>query len=358
MPRSAGITASAIVVFIGSAFTLLFAALMLFGGFVSQRIPPSPDLPANLGLIIFAEAAFFDALGAWGLATGFGLLKTRQWARISLMVFAVILVVVAVPAAAILAIIPMRAPSGSKAGALPPNFFSLIRYGMGAFYASIGALGGWWLYYFNTRPVTDQFRVPSTAFAPNPAYGVPAFPTSGAYLLDPSHAATSRPRPISVTILAWFLIVTGGLMPLYPLYFRAMYPGFGMPVFLLGFLLQGAAATAAFVFWGIAYVVVGVGLLKFRNWARITAIGLQVFGILNFLPLVAIPSKRQKFQEITDAMMASLPHSPALQAPFTFPAWIGLAGVLPIAVAITWILIANRSAFASPTRNLSATDSP
>lgn len=84
MARSAGITVSAVVVFIGSAFTILFGAVMVAGSLFMPNSSRLPNVPGNFGYVLIAEAVFFFAFGVWGIAAGVGLVNTRQWARISI----------------------------------------------------------------------------------------------------------------------------------------------------------------------------------------------------------------------------------------------------------------------------------
>src|SRR5690349_4561697 len=137
MPRSAGITVSAVVVIIGSAFTILFGALMLLGSALISKSSPAANLPINVGAVLIVEAAIIWAFGAWGLAAGIGLIYLKRWARISVLVFAAILVVFTLPGTLIIAFIPFPKTNDPN---LPANFVPVFRIGMALFYAAFAAL--------------------------------------------------------------------------------------------------------------------------------------------------------------------------------------------------------------------------
>ena len=94
----------------------------------------------------------------------------------------------------------------------------------------------------------------------------------------------------------------------------------------------------------------GVGLLKLKNWGRLVAISLQVFGLLNSLLTFGVPANRMKFQQIMDSMMASMNAQGPQTAPIVFSAWIGLIGAIPILLILSF-LITQRQAFAAAGQN-------
>src|SRR5271155_2866959 len=156
MPRSAGVTISAVVVIIGSALTLLGGAIVILGAIVLSKTGQAASISATIADVEIIEAVMFLGFGGWGLASGIGLIGLKSWARISLLVFAGILVLVSLPAVAIM---PFISLPNTNAADLPANFMSIVRVGIVLFYAAFAALGGFWLYFFNKRSVTAQFGV-------------------------------------------------------------------------------------------------------------------------------------------------------------------------------------------------------
>jgi hypothetical protein len=72
MPRSAGITISAVVVLIGSAFTILTGMVMMLGSLFMLNSTRA-NVPANFGTFAGIEAVILYGFGSWGIATGIGL---------------------------------------------------------------------------------------------------------------------------------------------------------------------------------------------------------------------------------------------------------------------------------------------
>ncbi len=152
MPRSSGITASAVIAIIGSVFTLLGGFFVVLG---SIMVPKMEKTPTGVMTSIFIfEALIFFGFGAWGLASGIGLLKLKPWARISLLIYAAILAFISLPTALLMLFVPFPGVNDPN---LPPHFMLFIRVGIALFYAMLAALAIFWLYFFNKRSVKAQF---------------------------------------------------------------------------------------------------------------------------------------------------------------------------------------------------------
>src|SRR5580658_2677688 len=164
MRRPASVTIAAVAVFIGSGLTLLSGALMIFAFAVMPATESTPAFTRYAGLIM---SVFMLGFAAWGIVTGMNLLHLREWARISIIVFGGLLLVMAVPGLLMMLVMPLPTPSVS---AVPPgqstlpleHLMTAVRIGMAIFYALLALLGGWWLYFFNTRPIREIFRNPAT----------------------------------------------------------------------------------------------------------------------------------------------------------------------------------------------------
>lgn len=337
MHRSTGVTISVVVVIAGSAFTILCGALALAGSAVISKLSPPANVPFNLGSVLIVEAIFIFAFGAWGLASGIGLIYLKQWARISLLVFAGILVCIFVPGAAMMAVIPLPASHDPN---LPSNFMTVMRIGMALFYGMFAALGGFWLYFFNKRTVKVQFQtmqpVPESA--------------AGDLFVGTAVPVVDQPaRPLSITIIGWFLLISCALSPLFLLLNHALLPGFQFPFYFLGFFFFGRGAYMVLIVWMAAQMVAAAGLLKLKNWGLFGTIGLQCLTVANLALLAGIPGHRARFQQIMEAMMASMNTRMPQPAPFAFPVWGGFAMSLPIVLVILYFLITRRHAFSPAT---------
>jgi len=315
MARSAGVTASSIIALIGSGVTLLFAGVAA----LSLAIAPSPtqDVPFMKAVLIGIVVLWVAASG-WGIASGIGLLRLREWARISMLVFGALLILFCLPAAASMPFLRMPVPPD-----VPPAFFLAIRVVIPSFYLALAALGVWWVCFFNRKAVKAQFR-------------------GGESLMAPSAAPT---RPVSIGIIGWFLLVCGCFVPL-TLFLH-------VPLMFLGFLLVGSSAKAAVLTLGIIGVVTGVGLLKLRPWARILAICYFLFGALNSLAFLVVPGAEARLQLAMAATQSSMKLPPVPPPPIWF---ISAAG-LPLVIAVLWFLIMRKTSFTPSRPELPASES-
>jgi hypothetical protein len=341
MPRSAGITVSAVAVIVGSAFTILGGAMTVIGSLFVSKFSPAANVPSNFGSFLVIDAVLFFGFGGWGLAAGIGLINLKQWARISMLVFASILVFVSLPAAVILAVIPFPTVNDPN---IPSNFMSIMHIGMALFYATFAALGGFWLYFFNKESVKAQFQAKQPVVessAPQSPLGTPIVVST----------ASQRARPVSITIIGWFMIIGSVFVPLSLLFDSAFFPGVQIPVYFLGLYFSGRSAYVVFVVWMAAQMAAGVGLLKLKHWGLFAAIGLQCLTVVNLALLIGIPGSRARFQQIMNTVMASMNPRFPHPNPFVFPVWIGLASSVPIVFVILWFLITRRQAFVSSAPN-------
>lgn len=339
MPRSVGVTTSAVVVIAGSTFTFLLGAVMLFGSAVMPKSSQAARVPMDIGSILITEAIVIFAFAGWGLATGIGLLYLKRWARISLLIFAGILAFISLFSALFVAFIPLPLTNDPN---LPANFTSMMRAGMGLFYGAIAALGGFWLYFFNKRSVKAQFQ--PTQPVPESAAGDLFAGTA-----VPAPTSDQPARPLSITIIGWFLLITSALTPPSLLVNGALLREIQFPFYFLGIFVFGKSAYLILVLWMAVQFVAAAGLLKLKRWAFFTTIGLQSFAILNGTLLLSIPGHRARLQRIMETMMASMNArmpQPALP-PFNFPVWWEYAVSLPIVAVILWFLITRRHAFTS-----------
>jgi len=331
MARSGGVTVSAVVVLIGSALTIFGGAMMVLGSVFLLKLSPSANVPGNAGYIVLIEAAVLFGFGGWGLAAGIGLLNLKQWARVSTLVFAAILIFISLPTAMVLAFIPF--PMGNDPR-LPANFETILRAGMVLFYATLSALGAFWLYFFNRRAVKAQFigehRSVETIVSNLP--------------LDRAMAGQTA-RPVSITIIGWFLLIGSAFTPLGLLFNSHFFPGMQLPLCFMGGFFFGRSAFLILIIWMAAQMVAAVGLLKLKNWGRLATIALQCVGLINVALLVGSPANRARFQELMDAMFASMQVRMPQPMPLAIPMWAGLLSSLPIVFVVLFFLITRKQAF-------------
>lgn len=223
MKRSIGVTISAILVLIGSLFWLAVSLLLVIavGG---RRV-------TTFQFGIIAAAFPFLVVGSLlGLVTSIGLFRLKRWARISLLIFASVLVYISVH----------------------DTVGSWYRHVL--FRLLLVAIGGWWLYFFNKATIKAQFP----------------------------HASQLSKRPISIIIIAALLLVEATVSLLQPV--------FHWPVTVFfGFVLKGWLATAILTIGVVISFYLGLGLLRLKERARKLAIGYLVYGVINVILFVVLP---------------------------------------------------------------------
>lgn len=317
MARSAGVTASSIIALIGSCLTVLWVGLMT----LAVHAAPIPVSPGFVKIVLVGSALIGLAAGLWGIASGIGLLRLREWARISMLVFGVVLILFCLPTGLLIPFLPMTPPPNSP---MPPGFFALIRIVMAIIYLALAALGICWVWFFNRKTVKEQFCPGVTS----------------------SSQSTQPGRPISISIMGWCFLVCGCFTPLALL--------LHMPVMFFGFLFTGRTASVLILGFGIISIIMGVGLLMLRPWARILAICYFVLCALSSLSFVMVPGAAARLQTMTVVVQSrmNLP-----QAPPPLPTWFFALAGLPVLIVLLWFVITRKAAFTPSRPELSAPES-
>jgi hypothetical protein len=96
------------------------------------------------------SAILLIGLGLWGFASERGLIKTKQWARFSTLIFAATSVLMAISGALQMILDP-------RVGALDEGKTQGLRPEMIAFYGLLAAFGAFSLYFLDTRSVRLKF---------------------------------------------------------------------------------------------------------------------------------------------------------------------------------------------------------
>jgi hypothetical protein len=315
--RSVGVTAAAVIVFIGSGFTLLYG---VFTAFLPLLAPSGPLQAPFLRYTLFGVAIFEVAFAIWGILSGIGLIRLREWARISMVVFSVLLLICTLPGMLIVPFMPMGQGPGVPANAeIPANVTLMIKIGIEVFYGIIAGIGVWWICFFNTRSVKQQFRSVSA---------------------DASSEAASLPpgRPLSISIIGWLMVISSCIVvPFLFLHF---------PFLFLGMFLTGRKASVVILAWCAVQAIAGVGLLRLQPWGRILSICVFVFGLFNGAATFLRPGAADRLSQMIGSVQARMgaPMSPQ-PAMMHASMWVGgIAGVALAAVEL-WFVVTRKKAF-------------
>jgi hypothetical protein len=329
MRRPAGVTIAAVTIFIGSGLTLLSGALMIFAFAVMPATASTPAFTRYAGLIM---SVFMLGFATWGIATGMNLLQLRECARISVIVFSGLLLVMAVPGLLMMLVMPLPTPPVSAVPpgeAIPPleHLMTAVRVGMAIFYALLALLGGWWLYFFNTRPIRELFRGAATASSSNWTPGI----------LAPTEIHGLPKRPVSITIIAYLALVGACMFPVLNI--------LHLPLTFLGFFFTGGKASLIVVGYMSVQLLMAYGLLKLEMWGRSLAIYYFNFAIFNSIISVILPGAQARYLEAMTAMQGSLGLPPTQ---LQFPLWFSLVFSLPWIGIQLWFVVARKQAFEHP----------
>ena len=295
MRKPVGVGASAIFVLLGSLLMLVFFVLLSLTLLISPGQRPMPP-ETKLGMV--AGLTMFGLLGAWGTTTAIGLFRLRNWARVSILVFAGLLAFIGVVTGPVILLIPPPAT-------VPPNY-GIVRIVIAAIYGALGVLGIFWLYYFSRRGTREAFG------------GTLAVEGGG--------------RPLSISIIGWWLLVTGVV--------GVLVSPLRMPANIFIWIVTGWMAAAWYIAFGAMWSYVGYGLLRLNPVARKIAVAGLCFGAANSIVFFLSPGRDERF-----AMFMSRFHF-AAQAPL--PAHFPAVTLIPAAIGLglpLWFLIRRRDAF-------------
>jgi hypothetical protein len=337
--RPVGVTASAILLgfftlmVLGSAAVTGLLPVMLHANGMNVSTPPPPaPLTSNFITVLFVTLGLIEAaIGAWSLATVIGLFRMKSWARTSILIiggclaaFALLNVfgtIVSIFAAQSIAM---------PAGAASPAMLHIILIISAVLWLVVGAIGVGWLIYFTRKPIRDAFlfarhpraelhstaqlspAYPITDFTiaqPIPTQTLPAQPVVYQQLAPPLSAVATHTlpvRPISMTVIAILMLVSGGSSLI-----TAIIP---IPLFLCGMILSGWRAHLFIAGLGLLYLVAGYGLLKLSRAAWMLSFVLILVGLANSAALI-LPTVRARFiaytHNLTQSMMPTFPQFPA-----------------------------------------------
>jgi len=315
MNRSAGVTASAVIGIIGSLISLLFGGLIVLSA-VMTRVHPlpvapgAPVSPIDPALMLAVMSVFYFGFGVWGIVSAIGLLRLRKWARICFVVFGAILAFFSVCGAfgmvIAMFITPRTLPPGNN---VPAGVITSVLAIFAAFMLLCVGLGIWWVIYFNRRSVKDQF-------------------------LDGAVALEGSQVPLAISIVAWFLIVSGSLCVF-------LIP-FSFPTMMFGLVLRGWPEHLVFLVCAALGLGTGIGMLKKRSAALSVAVVYFVVTLLNGLSYFLIPGSFGRMMGIMQEVQGTPSVQFDMTNSFVWPAMLTgvLVGSLPLC-----LLLWRRKAF-------------
>ena len=302
MPRTWSITLSAGLLLLGSLFILLMGTAFLG---VALGFPRERSMP-GIEYFLYLLPLVMLGLTVWGITTAIELFRLQPWSRVSALIIGGLLAFFGLTSAPFAFLLPHFLPTEG----VPPTMRSAF-VGVGFFYAGVGLLGGWWVYLFTRRPVMERFVAPEPAPVSGPA------------------------RPLSITVIAWYLLVAGVLFPVVLL--------MDAPAALLTVVVTGWKATLINGLYAVVLVSLGIGLLRGIPWSRTAGVCYFVFTVVHMGVFTFFPGREERWA----ALMSSQPaESQAMMAWMQDAfAWALLPGVALTAGIAIWFLVTRKEAF-------------
>jgi hypothetical protein len=289
VPASTNPSASIIAAAIIEILCSVLAALGTAGAcviFLFAPMPASgPQLPTAAKSMMAGMMIFFFALAIFGIFTGVGLMRLKEWARITTLVWAGVTVFFS--AVILLFAIFMPFPAVPNQ---PAESAQLARVVLASFYEIPSAIGIWWLVLFNRKAIVTQFSTRNASLAPDIAI-LPGEPFSS--MVSVPAAKPSCPLPLAV--VAGFSILSS-LSLVFLLFMR-------MPAVIFGHAIHGPAGTGIWALSCAIYLITGIGLLLLKPWSHVLAMGMQFFWLLS--GTVSLLSNN--YEKILRESLASMP---------------------------------------------------
>jgi len=263
---STSIIAAAVVALVGSVLFFLGDA----AGLVGILLMPPPSSPQNLHqdlqgyakAMSIGTAMLMICVSFFGFATGIGLLRLKNWARISAIVWSSFCVFFGVTGIFFALLMPFgQMPNQATA---PAGVLSWMRPLLLILYGVPLAVGVWWLILFTRKNIKAKFAAETASS---------------------SLTAELRPRcPVAITVIAWFFI--GSAANVVPVPFVP----FRIPLILFGYIIPGVSGTFFLILSGLLLLVAGIGLLKLQRWCYPFTIALQLLFLTNGVLTVLSPN--------------------------------------------------------------------
>lgn len=292
MNRSTGVTVAAIVLLLGSALGL-FVTILDVTVVLWASSKASPDVfPRPLLVLVVAGCAFIACVEIFGIITSIGLLRLKNWARITTIVFAVCIVLQTLLGGLIILVMPLPANPD-----VPAHFNVAFKASTLGFCLFFVAIGVWWLVLFTRRSVREQFQR---------ATPVPAGEIAAPAAIPPPAPRLGRVPVAAVVVAILLLASTPGAL---------LVPFLHFPAFVLGKVFYGSAADMFYFGYSAIELILGVGLLRLQRWSLPATVAFYVFRMFT-ASLMFFPAIRYTY---LTAIMHALPLALSLpQVPFPF----------------------------------------
>src|SRR5271165_1844532 len=149
---SSSVIAAAVVGILASLFGLLSAVTAIVGMILLPQSPNSAGIPPFAKSMVIAMMVLFACLAIFGIFTSVSVLRLKNWARISMLVWGGIMTGFCGLALIIMAFVSLPEPPANA-----PVQIQFVRILVSLIYGIPVLIGIWWLILFNHPPIKSQF---------------------------------------------------------------------------------------------------------------------------------------------------------------------------------------------------------
>jgi len=316
------VTAAGVVAILFGALGALMAILVELSMLFVSRIAPTDKgvpFPGAARAMASVTWLFLFLVAIFGIFVGAGILRQRNWARISILIWGGLMTIFsAITMVATFFAMKYLAPTMPHAAEAAP-VLAVMKWVMALFYAIPLGVGIWWLILFTRKVVVEEFNPLLARLHPGKTLDASGFPQE--LLPPPSYVPGGPACPLPLLIIAGFDIFSGASMLtllVVPYSFIS-----SVPLFLFGHAFHGGVSLLFFVLLGIVYVVCGVGIIKLKPWALDPLIWCNALfflsGIVTLLNPQFVPTMKEAIAKMMPKI-AELPahtESPMISFPFS-----------------------------------------
>jgi hypothetical protein len=295
------VTTVGVIAIIFSVFGVLGSLIASLGILLIPNLQThtGPAFPREVRVMTEAMMLFMVALCVFGIFVGVGVLRRRNWARITMLVWGGIMAFFGLAIVAFSLVI-FNAGTGvnmpNSNGVDPAQIMRITRIFMIIFYGLPAGIGIWWVVLFTRPRVAEAFTNPAPLVPYPPVIDASGFPQPTVQVAAPIQKRPSCPLPLAV--LAGFFLLGAVSILLFP--FMPQYAD--LPALFFGHAFSGAAAKFVYILLGVISGVTAAGIFKLKPWALHTQIALQFFGLLNctvtFLSPAYLPTMRAAMAKV------------------------------------------------------------
>jgi hypothetical protein len=314
------VTAAGIVAILFGAFGVLGAVLVEISMLAVSRIAsadkgiPFPEVARKMASVIWL---FLFLLAIFAIFVGANILRRRNWARISILIWGGLMAVFS-----FISLIFTLLVMGEVAKSLPnaadaAPFMAVFKWVLAVIYLIPLGVGIWWLVLFTRKSVADDFNPLLARLHPGKTLDVSGFPQEPP--AAPSYVPGGPTCPLPLLIIAGLDIFSGASMLTILVIPYSLLSS--IPVFLFGHAFYGGISLVFLTLLGVVYAVCGVGIIKLKPWALDPLIWCKAIFTLSGLVTFLNPHFIPMMKEAITKMMPKIPNLPAGAdlAPNVFP---------------------------------------